>query len=552
MPGETNRVKLLMGKTYVANANTAIGCVGVSDTEAVVSNGSECAFSVVRPVRVTALEGNGLSFLMRVRPSNLGGAFVWTNSCCSITGNGNEFWYAHSGKCTCNGCYAAGAYQYEGYSLPCLGGYCDCPNHNDESLHPQVDDGPYAEGITVGFSAPAVIFEDAYNNNPTSTVPRRSTQTTLSCLVHGGAYGGTANFGVVNASKIDPVEGNVPVSIFIPPMQKLEFSVKYEGSEPSASADDIVATGTFTPRNGGTALTDSDTLTSIRLTMTAVYEAPENPCTNRHVYGVGEKVRFKVEPVVSSANLRVVKADSGDNVTDYDTFGYEREIAVSGDDVYQCPATDTIPDVTLRYKGVEYRPSMSVIEPQSVEVSSVSREGSFSLGDVCMGLLVARVHVRPFDVSFSGVQIYEVPCTNAIPPTGYFASTNYQGMLTHVYPNAGYLHIPDRENYWATDRAGRSEPYENWSAGMLTWKIPIGWRRIRRGDETLMATHQIDYALYDNDNSRPLFIGGREDAYSQTFKIESNGTSSIRKFGYKLERNRWLPFGFVSQTGEDE
>ena len=80
MPGETNRVKLLMGKGYVANANTAISCVGVSDTEAVVSNGSECAFSVVRPVRVTALEGNGLSFLMRVRPSNLGGAFVWTNS----------------------------------------------------------------------------------------------------------------------------------------------------------------------------------------------------------------------------------------------------------------------------------------------------------------------------------------------------------------------------------------------------------------------------------------------------------------------------------------
>ena len=52
--------------------------------------------------------------------------------------------------------------------------------------------------------------------------------------------------------------------------------------------------------------------------------------------------------------------------------------------------------------------------------------------------------------------------------------------------------------------------------------------------------------------SRPLFIGGRDAAYPQTFEIESNGTSSIQKFGHKLERNRWLPFGFVSQTGEYE
>ena len=166
--------------------------------------------------------------------------------------------------------------------------------------------------------------------------------------------------------------------------------------------------------------------------------------------------------------------------------------------------------------------------------------------------LVSRVYVKPFTVSFSGVQIYEVPCTNAIPPTGYFAMTNiYKGPKTHVYPNAGYLHIPDAENYVMTDRAGRDVAYTNWFAGTLTWKVPIGWRRIRRGYENQLATDDLDHALYDDDNSRPLLIGGREDAYTQTFKIESDGTSSIRKFGCKLERNRWLPFGFVSQTGED-
>ena len=102
-----------------------------------------------------------------------------------------------------------------------------------------------------------------------------------------------------------------------------------------------------------------------------------------------------------------------------------------------------------------------------------------------------------------------------------------------------------------TDRAGRTDPYPNWSAGTLTWKVPIGWRRILRGYEDQLAALEVDYALSDNKESRPLLIGGREGAYTQTFKIEANGTSSIRKFGYKLERDRWLPFGTVSQTGEN-
>lgn len=292
-------------------------------------------------------------------------------------------------------------------------------------------------------------------------------------------------------------------------------------------------------------------MTSVKLELEAVYEAPENPNPSRHVYGVGEKVRFKVTPVVSDGTLHVVKTDSGDNVTDYDTFEGSLETALSAENLYQCPATETRPDVTLRYMGVEYGPLMTVVEPQSVEALSVTSEGTFWPGDVCMGVMVSRVYVRPFTVSFSGVQIYEVPCTNEIPPTGYFDSDYYKGPKTHVYPNAGYLHIPDAENYVMTDRAGRDVAYTNWFAGTLTWKVPIGWRRILRGCENQLAALEVDYALYDDKESRPLLIGGSERTYTQTFEIESDGTSSIRKFGYKLERNRWLPFGFVSQTGED-
>ena len=408
--------------------------------------------------------------------------------------------------------------------------------------------------VSVVFDKDGVIFEDRYEDSPGSWVERRSTNVALRVFAYGGSEGGTLQLTKSGMLRLHKLSGDdLPTaSIAVGAGESVTYEAVYEGVEASSSEYDVSVSAEFSPNGSGEVARAQDSLTVIRLELQAVYEAPENPCTNRHVYGVGEKVRFKVTPVVSGANLRVVKADAGDNVTDYDTFGYEREIAVSGDDVYQCPATGTIPDVTMRYNGGEYRPTMTVVEPQSVEALSVSREGFFWPGEVCMGVMVSRVYVKPYTVSFSGVQIYEVPCTNAIPPTGYFASTNYQGMLTHVYPNAGYLHIPDRENYWATDRAGRDAAYPNWFAGTLTWKIPIGWRRILRGYENQYAALEVDYAIYDDKDSRPLLIGGGEDAYTQTFKIESDGTSSVRKFGYKLTRDRRLPFGTITQTGDDE
>ena len=412
--------------------------------------------------------------------------------------------------------------------------------------------GFYAGGVAVSFSEAAVIFEDGYANKPGEFVPRRSTRTTLSCVAHGGSKGGTATFSISGDDKLVRVSGrSLPVTVTVPPEQRVAFEIVYEGQEPSGSERDIVATATFTEEDNPPSSSDSF-LTSVKVELEAVYKASGNSSQSRHTYGVGEKVKFKVAPVDAGATLKVVKADAGDNVTDYDTFGGERELAAGAENVYTCPAAGTAPDVTLRCAGVDCRPAMTVVEPQSVEALSVSREGTFSPGEVCMGVMVSRVYVKPFTVSFSGVQIYEVPCTNAIPPTGYFAMTNiYKGPKTHVYPNAGYLHIPDEENYVMTDRAGRTDPYTNWFAGTLTWKVPIGWRRILRGHENQLATDDLDHALYDDDNSRPLLIGGREDAYTQTFKIESDGTSSIRKFGYKLERNRWLPFGTVTQTGEN-
>ena len=552
--GETNHVVILIGKTYKVTCDMQFSIVGKSDPVLDAWWEDDRTLWLNWPVTIEAWEGNGNSFMMHVAPGCLGGTFVWTESSCPLGGSGLFFSYSCDTNSLCPGCAAKGHYDYEGYAKDCIGGWCGCNYvpEEPEALESEPDDGPYAGGAAVSFSDDAVIFEDGYANKPGEFVPRRSTRTTLSCVAHGGSKGGTATFSISGDDKLVRVSGrSLPVTVSVPPEQTVAFEVVYEGQEPSGRENDIVAMATFTEEDDAPS-TDDAFLTAVKVELEAVYKAPGNSSQSRHTYGVGEKVKFKVAPVDAGATLKVVKADAGDNVTDYDTFGGERELAAGAESVYTCPAAGTAPDVTLRCAGVDYRPAMTVVEPQSVEALSVSREGMFSPGEVCMGVMVSRVYVKPFTVSFSGVQIYEVPCTNAIPPTGYFAMTNiYKGPKTHVYPNAGYLHIPDEENYVMTDRAGRTDPYTNWFAGTLTWKVPIGWRRIRLGHENQLATDEIDHARLRDEYSRPLLIGGGEDAYTQTFEIESNGTSSIRKFGYKLERNRWLPFGTVSQAGEN-
>ena len=181
-----------------------------------------------------------------------------------------------------------------------------------------------------------------------------------------------------------------------------------------------------------------------------------------------------------------------------------------------------------------------------VATTNATGIGSFALGDVVMGTLRTVNCIGPMTVSFRGVKMVEVPCTNAVPPTGYFNSTNYNGHLAHTLDaGAGWTKRIGEGNYWTIDDAGRSTPYANWSAGQLVWKIPIGWKRMLYDDDNIGSAEYPDYALYDDDTSRRLLIGNSEDAYTQTFMILSSGESYVQKFGYRLTRSRWSFSGEV-------
>lgn len=551
---ETNRVAILIGKGYEVSADEPIECISVSDASIDVCQTGETALYVRWPVTVEcATMRSGASFAMSVYPDWLGGAFVWTNKCCAISSSGHVFTYSCNDACHCAGCAATGYYGYEGFMLPVCGGYCGCSSDGEFDGRPaeEDDDGPYAAGASAIFSQSAVIFEDGYWNTPTNWVERQSTTTELHCLAHGGPNGGHVRFEILGEDKLERVFGHVlPVEQDVSPGKKLDFAIVYKGRLPSISAEDIVVTTTFAENAAGaTQEVITVELTSVKVELTTVYVAPENPCPHRHMYGVGEKVVFDVSPSVSGSLMQVVKADSGDMATAYDTFDGELSVPVGGTHVYTCPAAGTTPDITISVADAEYFPVMSIVEPQYVVTTNATGIGAFRPGDVVMGTLRTENCIGPMTVSFQGVKVFEVPCSNAVPPVGYFATTNFDGNLMHTAAaGAGVVNRIGQGNYWTVDEAGRDVPYSNWSAGMLVWKVPIGWRRLRYENDSFVHADTYDYECHRDPSSRPLRIGDSEDAYTQVFLISESGNSSVEKFGYRLSRSRWRFSGEVTKT----
>ena len=105
-------------------------------------------------------------------------------------------------------------------------------------------------------------------------------------------------------------------------------------------------------------------------------------------------------------------------------------------------------------------------------------------------------------------------------------------------------------SHWTTDNAGSDRVYSNWFPGSLVWRIPIGWvRRMPEGSDRDLAFEPDRERMWDR-TSRPLLIGGSEDAYRQVFEIDADGTASVQKFGYKLERGRWDFTGTIIHIDE--
>ena len=554
--GETYRVQLLIGKTYDVEGSQPFDIVAKSDERIEVTEIGAGRCEIVWPVTFTVAEGRaptgrprlgatwndgGKSFYVMPNPSWLRGAVTWTdNYCCDVWGDGTNFTYACDNTCTCEGCTVYGSYWYEGYGLPVWGIPCGC--------HYVPDQGPV--GVSISFDHPAVIYEDAYTNLPDVVVHPVRSNAVLRCSVSGGTYGGTFSV-TLNAAaqqKLRKVRGNtLPQNVRIEPGSSRSYEVEYSVLEPSGSVGDIGAEARFLEDFHNKTHTNNASMTAVKVELTAEYDAPENHNPSRHVYGVGEKVRFAVTPQEEAIKLKTEKLDTGDEAYRYELFEGQAEVDASSIREYVCPISASYtPPIRVTLGGVEYRPSISLVEPERVITPEAGFEGCHSPGDVGQSKLVTTNYIGPMTVSFQGIRVAEIPCEDEIPPTGYFATTNFTGFRSHTCyddngkpgAGAGYSYPIKPGNRWTVDEAGGGL-YPNWSPGRLEWKIPIGWGRLQTDLDRTGTMDEVEYERKWDESSRPLLIGGRTDKYKQVFTIDAEGTSRVEKFGHWLSRGRY-------------
>ena len=555
---------LLIGINYAVTSPVPFTVSIPDDGFASVTTNGVSNYAVQWPLNFVfteSIDGGNRVYSVSVEPYDPGGELTWSGAgggmrsgassgdgCDCINYGFLTVWYTCSQSCSCGRkCRAKGIYYLEDVEFSFEGGKCRCgfADYLDE-------DSPehgYEPCVSATFSHSAVIFEDDYLESPGVMGYGGSTRVRLTLYAYGGPNGGTVSFSGTNLSKLTPIgtAAFLPPSLPLGPGETFYSTGVYEGTAASASENDVTVSGTFTESMAAPPLVSSSSLTVVNVALQAEFTARDNPCNTRHTYGVGEKVKFIVTPALSSITLRAVKADTTDDITPYDTFGSMfvfwgvSEVDASVPRTYICPATDATPNITISRSGVAYKPVMAIVEPSEVVSPAAFGSGTFESGQVGFGCLSITNYIGPFHVSFQGIKVAEIPCDEAIPPTGFFASSYYTGPLTHN-AGAGATHQVriKNGNYWRQDDAGADNSIGNWSSGELVWKIPIGWKRLRYVDENdATRVYECDYESRTNKTTRPLLIGGRTDVYTQTFRIDSDGTTTIEKFGWRMTRSRW-------------
>ncbi len=406
--------------------------------------------------------------------------------------------------------------------------------------------------VVAAFTKSAVIFEDAYENLPGQWVGKRSKRTRLNLVAHGGPNGAALSVSATNLGKLSHISGpGLPLaSVALPANTSVSYAIVYEGSEASGAADDISVTATLTENVTGSLSSDSCSATSVRLEMSPVWAAPENPCTNRHVYGVGEKVRFNVQPQLSSVVLSTVKQDTQDAETsEYELFGTNVTVDASVKRIYTCPISANYSSpIKVNFGDVEYSPLISLVEPQEVitrgaewGVNKVDLfyEGNrrcWPSGSVGTATLVTTNYIGPMTVSFRGIAVSEVPCNEEDTITGCLTNVRWR---THTYESGAGRARPIREgNFWFVDSAGLTPTIVNWEpGGELVLKIPIGWHRRNSFDsDEWFPVFRPDYEFDDYDLSRPLKLNV---VYRQRFLVDEDGVCRTDKFGHWISRSRF-------------
>ena len=289
--------------------------------------------------------------------------------------------------------------------------------------------------------------------------PRRSTTTKLTVTASGGENGGILSLNV--GASLAKCAGQSEMPTYVPPQGTIEWQANYEGVSASADVGNTLATVRLMDFVTLQTIDASYSTTVAKVKIKAEITAPQNPCWQRHDYGVCERVVLQHWP--ETANVIWSTAGNGTIQSELHT-------------ILACPPLGGTEALTASYQGETFGIDLNVIEPQGIVASNVTAIADIlpigTAGHVGMHM---DQYVAPFNVSFSRIAIEEVPSEEGFH-SGYYSDPSWSNLWSHTYSNgAGKWIKVHGGNYIAKDRASCGACPPPWSQGSLIWNIPFGW-----------------------------------------------------------------------------
>ena len=199
---------------------------------------------------------------------------------------------------------------------------------------------------------------------------------------------------------------------------------------------------------------------------------------------------------------------------------------------FKCPLFAIENPLAVKCKGAEYIPAISVVAPSGIETRKVNYwEGNVPTNRAGGIGLTIDLHITPLDVSFEGIAVEEVPCTEGTH-SGYFSFPRFSGEWCHSRDNgAGKWIKVSEENLFGQDFACLSnemfrvtedgifveDESGSWIDGKLIWQVPFGWNEL------------------GTEKGTPEFARFAEDT-KQTMVIFPNEHCGVEKFGNRASR----------------
>ena len=502
----TNRVVLLIGKPYTLTCDEAIGIIAKSDDDINVEHISENEIKIVWPLqfdvshetmyaapRATTIVPVQGGFSIETFPL-LTGVYIWeTNKCCDFKSESlGKLWrFSCQDDCYCTGCSFEGVFVYEGYRHPVVDLSCGCTHKEEPSAM-----------ASISFSKSAVIFENCYTNAPNDVVPRRSTTNSLDITIYGGPFGGSAEIEFDDKEKLEYLtQEAISRAVSVAAEQTLELSFPFIAKEESASENDIKASLKFTEYFTGDIVESEDEMTAVRVEVEAEAVWPENK--NRHVFGPRERAKIKQSPSEPKVYFAQLLPNGGGVMANGNEWQY----------------TAPAPSSAMIYRingfcdgGGAFSMYMKTLTPTGYSVFEIRTNCFSSAGQSGVFLMLMKMRLNPLTVSFENLELIKIPrvATNAV---GYYAQESKKHLLDHGKHGAGnWVEVAISNLCFDTVQMGINDP--PWlSGGSFTWPIPNAWR-VSECEEMLNQFINTD----------------------QTFILEPNGDSRVRKFGFIGEK----------------